>query len=168
MPNSSIEITPLERKDVKIVHDLAHIIWPPTFKDILIPQQIDYMLELMYTEESLKSQIDEGCKMFVIQIKHKPSGYLSIEHNKENSGRTKIHKIYLLPESQGTGAGRIIMDFASDQALKMGDKAIYLNVNKYNQAIGFYEHYGFEKKFMEDIDIGGGYLMEDWVMEKSF
>ena len=161
----SFSITSLGKGEVEEFYCLAHKIWPVTFKNILSELQIAYMLELMYSEESLVKQQEDGCKLYLLQADQQSIGFLSIQHKKGNTSKTKVHKIYVLPEFHGTGAGRFLMDFALAEAKKEGAKAIFLNVNRGNGAIGFYEHYGFKKMYSEDIDIGNGYLMEDWVME---
>lgn len=166
MSEHKLEITRAENGEVEVIHQLAHRIWPVTFKDILSPTQIDYMLEMMYSVEALKKQQAEGCDLFILKKEKQSIGYLSVEHNKDGIGKTKVQKIYVLPEVQGTGAGRFLMDHAFAEAKKAGSTAVFLNVNRYNNAIGFYEYYGFQKMYTEDIDIGAGYLMEDWVMEK--
>ncbi|HEA29639.1 MAG TPA: GNAT family N-acetyltransferase [Leeuwenhoekiella sp.] len=165
MPPKAFSTKLLKQGEVDDFHRLAHKIWPVTFKNILSEAQIAYMLEMMYSEESLIKQQEDGCKLFLIKADDQNIGYLSIQHNKENSGKTKVHKIYVLPEFHGTGAGRFLMDLALTEAKKEGATAVFLNVNRYNNAIGFYEHYGFKKLYTEDNDIGQGYLMEDWVME---
>lgn len=157
----------LQKGEVEEFHRLAHKIWPVTFKNILSEVQIAYMLQLMYSEESLVKQQEDGCKFYLLSSDDKYIGFLSIQHNKGNSQKTKVQKIYVLPEFHGTGAGRFLMDFALVEAKKENAKAVFLNVNRYNNAVGFYEHYGFKKMYSEDIDIGSGYLMEDWVMEIS-
>ncbi len=167
MHKDEFEIRPVRQGEVRVIHNLAHRVWPVTFKDILSPAQIDYMLELMYSVDSLKKQQGDGCHFFVLEKGKNPIGYLSIEHDKGGSGKTKIHKIYVLTEEHGTGAGRYLMDHAFAEAKKAGSTAVFLNVNRFNKAIGFYEYYGFKKMYTEDIDIGEGYLMEDWVMEKK-
>ena len=166
MQKNNWEVKAVSKNEIEIVHNLAQRVWPLTFKDILSPAQIDYMMELMYSVDSLQRQQREGRLFFVLEKAGNPIGYLSIEHDKEGNGKTKIHKIYVLQAEHGTGAGRFLMDFAFAEAEKAGSMAVYLNVNRYNKAIGFYEYYGFKKMYTEDIDIGQGYLMEDWVMEK--
>jgi len=165
MPPKIFSIVRLANGEVGEFHRLAHKIWPVTFKDILSEVQIAYMLQLMYSKESLLKQQQDGCKLYLLQADEQSIGYLSIQHNKENTSKTKVHKIYVLPEYHGTGAGRFLMDFALAEARKENAKAVFLNVNRYNNAIGFYNHYGFKKMYSEDIDIGSGHLMEDWVME---
>ncbi len=165
MSPETLSITSLEKGDVEEFHFLAHKIWPVTFKNILSPAQIEYMLQMMYSKESLVKQQEDGCKLYLLQADQQNIGFLSIQHDKDNTSKTKVQKIYVLPEFHGTGAGRFLMDFALAEAKKEGAKAVFLNVNRYNNAVGFYEHYGFKKMYSEDIDIGNGYLMEDWVME---
>ena len=89
----------------------------------------------------------------------------SFEHNHKNENTTKIHKIYVLPETQGTGLGRQFFELVKDKAIENNQEAIFLNVNKYNNAIHFYTKLGFTKVKDEVIDIGNGYVMDDYVME---
>jgi ribosomal protein S18 acetylase RimI-like enzyme len=78
-----------------------------------------------------------------------------------------LHKIYLLPQSQGKGAGKLLMETVEKRAVANGSKVISLNVNRFNKAQIFYRKHGFEIVGEEDIDIGRGYLMEDFKMEKK-
>ncbi|MAZ27952.1 MAG: GNAT family N-acetyltransferase [Cytophagaceae bacterium] len=161
-------MVPVSTAEIKRVSALAQVIWPASFKDILSPGQIEYMMEMMYSEKSLKQQAGKkGHEFWILEINGSPSGYLALEHHRDASARSKVHKIYLTHDSQGTGAGRFMMDFASAEAKKNGSQTLYLNVNRYNKAVKFYEHYGFKILKVEDIDIGNGYLMEDYVMEKQ-
>ena len=103
-----------------------------------------------------------------------PCGYLAIIPKYTNEKLTtkgtvtKVDKIYVLPKTQGTGAGRFLMDFAFAEAKKVGDLGVTLNVNRDNKATAFYEYYGFENRYSEDFDIGNGYLMEDHIMYYPF
>jgi len=158
---------------IATLNKLAHIIWPITFKDILKPAQISYMLELMYSIDSLKQQQEQGCRLYILSADDEPIGYLSLEHDTgtsrlQKTDLTKVHKIYVLPAYHGTGAGRFLMDFALDEARRYKSSGVFLNVNRYNKATGFYEHYGFNIAYSEDINIGDGYLMEDYVMYHPF
>lgn len=91
-------------------------------------------------------------------------GFLSFEINSAPN-KTKIHKIYVLPEIQGTGLGRQFFELAKQKAKENNQKAIFLNVNKYNSALYFYTKLGFSNVNDEVIDIGEGYIMDDYVME---
>ena len=80
---------------------------------------------------------------------------------------TKIHKIYILPNNQGKGIGKICIDFVIDLAKVRLFEKVTLNVNKFNKALSFYEKNGFNIVKDVDIEIGNGFLMEDFIMEKS-
>ena len=103
-----------------------------------------------------------------------PCGYLAIIPQYTNEKLTtrgtitKVDKIYVLPNTQGTGAGRFLMDFAFAEAKKAGALGVTLNVNRDNRATSFYEYYGFKNMYSEDFDIGKGYLMEDHIMYYPF
>lgn len=71
----------------------------------------------------------------------------------------------MLPETQGTGLGRQFFELVKEQALENNQNAIFLNVNQYNKAINFYAKLGFSKVKDEVIDIGNGFVMDDYVME---
>lgn len=155
----------LGKDEVHIVHDLAHRIWPDTFKEILVPAQIEYMLDMMYSIESLNKQLESGHQFFVWEENEKPVAYIGIELNYPVAGSLRIHKIYVLPEMQGTGLGVKLINLAKSVAIENGCTTLNLNVNRFNNAVSFYKHLGFEITKEEDIDIGNGYLMEDYVME---
>ncbi|UOB19313.1 GNAT family N-acetyltransferase [Abyssalbus ytuae] len=155
-----------QKDQLPIIHQLAHIIWPPTFKEILSPQQIDYMLHMMYSPESLLKQLENGHHFIIAEQDGKYSGYASYEFNYKNELKTKIHKIYVLPETQGQGIGKTLIDYIENESIKKEMGLLTLNVNRYNKAVGFYEKTGFKTTGVEDIDIGNGFLMEDFIMEK--
>jgi ribosomal protein S18 acetylase RimI-like enzyme len=71
----------------------------------------------------------------------------------------------VLPETQGTGLGRQFFELVKEQAKENNQKSIFLNVNKYNNALHFYTRLGFTIIKDEVIDIGEGYVMDDYVME---
>ncbi|WNM18820.1 GNAT family N-acetyltransferase [Flavobacterium capsici] len=154
--------------DFKTIRTIAKVVWPVTYGKILSQEQLDYMFEMMYSIESLQKQSQIKKHNFIIAYEDLiPLGFASYEFNCENSNKTKVHKIYILPNLQGKGIGKTIINYISDEALKQNDKAVFLNVNRYNSAKYFYEKIGFSIVKEEDIDIGNGYLMEDYVMEKA-
>ena len=59
------------------------------------------------------------------------------------------------------------MHFIEEQAKDLNCKIIYLTVNKYNtNSIMAYQKTGFVKTEELVIDIGNGYVMDDYRMEK--
>ena len=160
-------IKKIDSSEVEIVHDLAHRIWPSTFRDILTEDQIAYMLNWMYDPETLKKQMADGHLFFVAEENGKSIGFMGIQPNYPDHHSTKIHKLYVLPEIQGKGIGRQLIQTSMEVAQEEGNDRLILNVNRFNKAVSFYERIGFEILYEENIDIGNGYLMEDYVMALS-
>lgn len=164
-----INVTRATEADLPIIQDIAHQTWPNTFGEILSPAQISYMLDMMYSLESLRNQVAEKNHVFLLAKDDESGmylGYSSYELNYRNQPTTKIHKIYLLPTSQGKGVGRLLIDRVAEAAQANTNERLSLNVNRFNKAVQFYERMGFAVVGTEDIDIGDGFLMEDYVMEK--
>lgn len=162
-----LKINVASETDLSEIKRIAYETWPLTFGEILSPQQIEYMLEWMYSLPSLTEQIQEKGHVFIlIKEEGESLGYVSYELNYKGIAKTKIHKIYLLPASQGKGVGAALIRRVAEIATQNQNTALILNVNRFNKAIGFYEKMGFAIVGSEDIDIGDGFLMQDYIMEK--
>ena len=169
MLNQMIIITEAAEQELPIIQAIAYRTWPATFGEILSPAQIDYMLNMMYSLDSLTAQIRDKKHVFLLAQESESQAYLgfiSYEFDYKDQAKTKIHKIYLLPASQGKGVGRLLIDKVATLATERANASLSLNVNKYNKAIQFYERMGFSTIDSETIDIGEGFLMEDHIMEK--
>lgn len=156
------------KEEIHIIQSLAEVIWPHTFKAMLSTEQITYMMDMMYSTDSLIKQLNGGCHFLLVKDGDEYIGYISYEHNYENTSWTKVHKIYLLPSIQGTGIGHKLIDIVADIAAQNNNTELSLNVNRDNaKAISFYKRMGFDIILSEDNDIGFGYLMTDYVMNKK-
>ena len=150
---------------ISIIIELTKKIWPVAYGEILSKAQLDYMIDKFYNETALRELIQKGHVFYLAQDdKDNYVGFVSYEINSEPN-KTKIHKIYVLPQTQGTGLGKQFFELVKEKAIENNQKAIFLNVNKYNNAINFYAKLGFVKVKDEVIDIGNGYVMDDYVME---
>lgn len=150
---------------ISIIIDLTKKIWPVAYGEILSKAQLEYMIDKFYNETALRELIQKGHVFYLAQDdKDNYVGFVSYEINSEPN-KTKIHKIYVLPQTQGTGLGRLFFELVKEKAIENHQCAIFLNVNKYNNAIHFYTKLGFTKVKDEVIDIGNGYVMDDYVME---
>ena len=159
-------IRQLTKEELTKVQSIAHRTWPSTFANILSPEQIDYMLNWMYDLKMLESQLEKGHTFLLAEEDGKELGFAGFELNYAEGPKAKLHKIYLLPEAQGKGAGKALILEVADRARKADQKSLLLNVNKYNQrAIDFYLRMDFQVIYKEVIDIGNGYVMDDVVME---
>jgi diamine N-acetyltransferase len=151
--------------DVPVIRDIAYKTWPVAYGPILSPAQLHYMLELMYSEEALHDQlVVRGHRFTLAMLESVAQGFAGFETAYNGLRVTRLHKLYVLPSAQGTGAGKHLIAHVIERAKEHGDAAVELNVNRFNPARGFYERHGFRIIRDEVIDIGHGFVMDDHVM----
>ena len=153
--------------EINIVQDIAYKTWPVTYQRILTTQELQYMLNVFYSLEALNENLKSGHHFLLAKAKDKPLGFASYVHNHPEKLTTKIPKIYVLPETQGKGIGRLLIEKIENEARKNQMTTITLNVNRKNPAKTFYENLGFTAVREENIPIGNNIFQEDYVMEKS-
>lgn len=147
-----------------VVREIAQITWPITYREILSSEQLDYMFEWMYNLETLQNQVEEGQLFYVLKENGRPLGFIGMELLTPEKNEIKIQKIYVLPYNQGKGVGRKLIEKAIEIAQESGIENVILNVNRFNKAVSFYQKIGFKITSEVNIDIGKGYLMEDYIM----
>ncbi|MBA0882392.1 GNAT family N-acetyltransferase [Flavobacterium undicola] len=152
--------------DLKSITEIAHKTWPLTYGEILSPAQLEYMLNAFYSDAALRANIENGHEFIFAKEADTILGFASFEHHYEDGNTTKIHKIYILPETQGKGIGKLLIDSVAQFAKENNATTLLLNVNRFNKALTFYQKLGFEIIEAIDIELEYGYLMEDYVMEK--
>lgn len=151
-------------EDLPVVIAIQEKTWEPTYRDILSREQIDYMFEKIYSMESLTGQMGEGHYFLILLSDEEPVGFSSV--SEEYPGKFKLHKIYVLPATQGTGAGKFLLQETENFVKSKGGSVLALNVNRYNKARTFYEKMGFRIVDEQDIPIGP-YWMNDYILEKA-
>ncbi|WP_315824134.1 GNAT family N-acetyltransferase [Paraflavitalea speifideaquila] len=153
--------------DLPAIGYLAQQIWPGTYGSILSAEQLKYMMDLIYSPDSLQQQMVKHKHIFLIaELDEEPVGFASYSPLKE-PGVYKLHKLYVHPKTQGKGIGKTFIDFIIDQLPVPEATTLRLNVNRHNKARQFYEKLGFVVTKEEDIDIGHQYYMNDFVMERN-
>lgn len=163
MPETSnIVIREATKDDIQIIRDLVHLIWPKAYGKILSAEQLQYMLELIYSESSLQKQFDAHHTFLMVEENIQPVAFASYNNLRDNI--FKLQKIYALPEQQGKGIGKMLINHIIQKIKNQNATALLLNVNRNNKAKNFYEHFGFSVIGEEDIDIGNGYFMNDYIM----
>lgn len=151
--------------DIGLINKLAWQVFPATYKDILTKEQSDYMMEWMYSPESLRKQMEEEGHIYYIAYEEcEPAGYVSIQP--EGKNLYHLQKIYVLPYFQKYGLGKQLFRqaIAAIKELHPGPCRMELNVNRNNPSLGFYEHMGMKKVREGDFPIGNGYYMNDYIM----
>lgn len=151
-------------KDIPLIRELTFAIWPQTYAALLTQEQIDYMLEMMYSEASLQKQMEaDGIIFIIIYDDDKPVAFAA--YNEIKPQLWKLHKIYVLASQQGKGTGKFIINFIVDEIKMQNAKALQLQVKRDNPAQHFYTKLGFTIIETADFDIGNGYFMKDYIME---
>lgn len=162
-----ISIIPATTNDYKTIQNIALQTWPIAYGEILSKAQLDYMLDAFYNEEALKDSVANKGHHFILAKEGEGIlGFASFEHHYNQKQQTKIHKIYILPQTQGKGIGKKLIDFVEKVAKENDSTALSLNVNRFNKALHFYQKLGFAIVKEVNIELEHGYLMEDYVMEK--
>lgn len=160
------DIRKVGTEHIATIRNLALRAWKVAYKDILTPGQMDYMLEQIYSPASLQNQLTNLGHQFVILYNENiPAGFASYSRKAGGSPTVqRLHKIYLDPAQQGKGLGHELINFVIAAAKASGATDLELNVNRHNPAQDFYKKLGFIIIREEDVDIGNGYFMNDFVM----
>ena len=165
--NNELIIRKAELDDINTIGFLAYQIWPVTYKDILTLDQLQYMLNLIYSPASLRKQMTVSQHQFLLaELDEEPVGFASYSRIDKPS-TYKLQKLYVRTDIQGKGLGKALLEFVEETVKEAGAKILHLNVNRFNKARSFYEKMGYIVIKEEDVDIGNGYLMNDFVMEKN-
>ena len=151
---------------IKQLAGLAKEIWNEHYIKILSQEQIDYMLEKFQSENAIKEQIsNDGYNYYFINSDSKIAGFVGFCPKNDY---LFLSKIYLKSEMRGKGLGREGIEFVENYAREHGFNSIRLTVNKYNMtSVYVYNNLGFQK--IDDVvtDIGNGFVMDDYIMEKT-
>jgi ribosomal protein S18 acetylase RimI-like enzyme len=164
---TSIIIKEATTTDIPVIASLARQIWPDAYGAILSAVQLEYMLDLIYSHPALQQQMEEQQQCFLIaRIEDQPVGFAAFSKIAE-PGTFKLHKLYVRTDIQGKGLGKALLDAVQERIKALHATTLHLNVNRHNKAKLFYEKNGFYVIKEDDIDIGNGYFMNDYIMEKK-
>ncbi len=153
--------------DIPLLRDLAQRIWRACYPAIISTEQIEFMLGWMYSEEQIRKELAQGVTWEVIEDEQ-GAGIGFLAYCLEPDNRVKLNKLYVLPEIQGKGIGSAALRHIFQSAAKLGARAVWMQVNKANhRAIGAYKKAGFYIAEEAVFDIGNGFVMDDYLMEKA-
>lgn len=169
MADSAFSIRELNVSELSIVREIARHTWPVSYKHMISEEQIEYMLEWMYNDSALKYQWhEEKAHFYLISSNDCPIGFASLGPESHKTDQNiKLHKLYVLPKFQRSGAGSTLMQHCILTYTTMGACQISLQVNRQNSAVAFYNKHGFVIQSEKMIDIGNGYIMDDYVMTRQ-
>ena len=147
--------------DIAVIQALAHAIWPIAYANIITPEQITYMLNKMYSTESLEQQINVAGHTFLLAYdRERPVGFCAFSFKSHEEPFTyRLHKLYVETSCHGKGIGKQLLS-AVIQNIEPGIRELELNVNRQNPAVHFYLNNGFRIKKEEDLD---NFVAKDFV-----
>jgi ribosomal protein S18 acetylase RimI-like enzyme len=152
-------------KQMAFVESLARAIWTEHYIPIIGREQVDYMLARYQSRQAVEEQIASGVLYFLIEENHSFIGYIAVQPRGEE---LFLSKIYLQASRRAKGYGKKAVQFVETLARERGLRKIVLTVNKNNTgAIRAYEKIGFRNVGSLVQDIGSGFIMDDYAMEKT-
>ncbi|TBL78926.1 GNAT family N-acetyltransferase [Paenibacillus thalictri] len=152
--------------DVLSLVQLASEIWNEYFTAIISKEQIDYMLAKFQSIEAVTDQTrNQGYEYYFMAVNGRNVGYMGV---KQEDGKLFLSKFYIQKEHRGFGYASKAMEFLVQLCEKRKLSAIWLTVNRYNDStVAVYEKKGFRTVRTQVADIGNGFVMDDYVMEKA-
>lgn len=153
-------------EDCALIRKLAQEVFPLTYQNILSQEQIDYMMDWMYSEDNLRKQMEEEGHIYLLAYEEcEAAGYVSVRP--DGPDLFHLEKIYVLPYFQGAHCGSFLFREAVKyiQEVHPAPCRMELNVNRHNtHALDFYQHMGMTKAREGDFPIGQGFYMNDYIM----
>ena len=152
--------------DLAIVEALAEQIWHEHYTPLIGAAQVEYMVEKFQRAPAMQAQIRDGYEYFLVRRDAQAVGYIAVQAQ-ASERQLFISKLYLHKSARGSGTGRACMEFIERLARQRGLDRLWLTVNKGNPSVLAYERLGFSIARAIVMDIGGGFVMDDYRMEKS-
>lgn len=157
-----VNIQPAAPPHVADIARLANVVWRAHYPGIISNEQIDYMLARMYDLDVLRGEMAHGITYLRALEGEQLVGFAAYG---PDGSKIKLHKLYVDPQHQRHGIGRSLLEYV--QRASAG-RTLTLTVNKRNEtAIAAYKKHGFVVRDSVIVDIGGGFVMDDYVMEKQ-
>ena len=164
----TVEIIRVSTPDeIAVVERLAQEIWPQHFTPIIGASQVVYMLGKFQSAEAILAQINSGWEYYLVTVDNEMVGYAGLVPDID-AKRLMLSKIYVKKSARGKGVGRSILDFVERKCKLEKLSTLWLTVNRFNNdPISWYEDRGFVTINEVKKDIGGGFVMDDYVMERK-
>ena len=152
--------------EIKRNAEIAKAIWNEYFSSILSKEQIEYMVEMFQSERAMKEQMKKkGYQYYGMFLGEVQIGYFAIQNGEESMF---LSKLYLKKEYRKKGYSSVAFEYMINMCREKGLRKIWLTVNRHNDgSIAVYKKKGFVIVREEAADIGKGFVMDDYIMEKN-
>ena len=168
METKPLQILPATAAHLPGIAALADVIWRAHYPGIISTAQIDYMLARMYALETLRAEIQTQGICYDRLLRGNTLIGFAAYGPTDQPIIWKLHKLYLLPDQHGRGLGSRLLQHCESAVRSRGATRLLLNVNKRNaRAIAAYRRNGYSIQGSVTLDIGGGFVMDDFVMAKA-
>lgn len=166
MPYLRIDLC--REEELPLVQSLAHRIWRAHYPGIISDAQIDYMLARGYSSDALAPFLrTRHAGIALARLDQVPVGFVAWYPPGEPA-TLKLDKLYVLPAKHGMGIGRRLIAHVEAAARAACCTQVILNVNKRNRgAIAAYECCGYSVREAVVVDIGSGFVMDDFVLVRQ-
>lgn len=153
--------------DIPQIQRLAESIWNACYPSMISKEQIRYMLSWMYTHSKLETELERGVQYDLMLWEATAVGYLAWELSTDGNS-VFLNKLYLDPKLHGLGLGQLALNRVLQAARQAGAQTVELRVNKGNaRALRAYERAGFQIADAVVADIGGGFVMDDFILRRE-
>lgn len=159
-----LTIRTIGSSELHLVTELSAQIWPISYKEIITQEQIKYMLNTMYSQQALEQNQSDGHVFLIAELDGKPVGYAGYQPHYPRLDFSKLHKLYVLPETQHSGVGGALFNEVVRFSKNQHCNHLILQVNKHNPALQFYYKKGMYIQEEAVFDIGHGFVMDDYIM----
>lgn len=164
-----VRIADVENDDqLMVLEEIAYRIWHEHYEPIIGKSQVDYMLSNFQSAEAIKKQIAEGYKYFLMRFNDEDAGYFAVLPGYDTKEKMFLSKLYVDKKFRGNGIAKSSISYVEQMCKQNGQSIIWLTVNKHNSgSIEAYKKMGFVCTESIVQDIGNGFYMDDYKMEKK-
>ena len=150
-----------------VIAKLAQEIWRQHFTAIIGQVQVEYMLGKFQTVDAVAAQIESGSEYYLVKLDGELVAYMGLVPELDRQ-KMMLSKIYVKNSCHGRGVGRAMLDFIESRCRSHGVVTLWLTVNRFNSGpIEWYKRHGFVIVDAVKKDIGSGFFMDDYIMEKK-
>lgn len=159
----SVAIIPVKREEVPLLAAMAREIWEQHYTAVIGREQVAYMVGRFQSASAIAHQMEqENYRYYFFVQQGQRVGYMGVQPN----DGLYLSKLYILASHRGQGIARQALAFLVRLCKEEGYPKIWLTVNKHNSgSVAAYEALGMVRTREQVADIGGGFVMDDYIYE---